>query len=181
MSNRSSAARYAKALFDVASKEGGLEPIDAELASFTRLVETNDELRKVLLNPVVPITAKRGIVEKLMQGSTLPAPLAKLLLLLADRDRLELLPDLAAAYHERLMEHQNVVSAEVVTAMPLDDKHAAQLQRRLADATGRTVTVKTRVDPEIIGGVVAKIGSTVYDGSVATQLARMRQKLAESM
>jgi F-type H+-transporting ATPase subunit delta len=79
------------------------------------------------------------------------------------------------------MEYQQVVRAEVVSAMPLPEAQAKQLQDKLARLTGRQVTMTTRVDPSIIGGVVARVGSTVYDGSVVTQLQRMRDRLAESM
>jgi F-type H+-transporting ATPase subunit delta len=85
-----------------------------------------------------------------------------------------------AAYRDRLMDHQGVVRAEVVTAMPLPDDQARALQDRLAGVTGRTVTMSARVDPSLIGGLVARVGSTVYDGSIATQLERMRGRLIES-
>jgi F-type H+-transporting ATPase subunit delta len=101
------------------------------------------------------------------------------MVLLAERDRLELLPDLLAAYRDRLMDHLQVVRAEVRTAVSLPEDRAAQLQQRLAELTGRRVTMSAKVDPSIIGGVVARIGSTVYDGSVATQLARIKSKLVE--
>jgi F-type H+-transporting ATPase subunit delta len=103
----------------------------------------------------------------------------KLLLLLAERDRLELFPDMLDIYRQRLMEHMNVIQAEITTAAPLAGDQAARLQERLARATGRTVTMTTKVDPAIIGGVVTRIGSTVYDGSVARRLAAMRQRLLE--
>jgi F-type H+-transporting ATPase subunit delta len=107
-------------------------------------------------------------------------PVRKLLLLLADRDRLELLPDLVSVYHERVMDHLKIVQAEVTTAASIPADHAAQLQQRLGSALGRTVTLTTKVDPALIGGMVTRIGSTVYDGSVATQLAALRQRLTES-
>ena len=106
-------------------------------------------------------------------------PVAKLLLLLAERDRLVLLPDLVAVYRERLMDHLQIVRAEVTTAVPLPQDRAAQLEQRLAEVTGRRVTMTTKVDPSLIGGVVTRIGSTVYDGSVATQLQTMKQKLLQ--
>jgi F-type H+-transporting ATPase subunit delta len=102
-----------------------------------------------------------------------------LLVLLAERDRLELLPDLADVYRERVMEHLKVLDAEVTTAGPLGAEEAARLQQRLTASTGRTVTMKTRVDPSIIGGIITRIGSTVYDGSVASQLAALHQRLSE--
>src|SRR5918912_530345 len=86
--------------------------------------------------------------------------------------------DLLDVYRERLMEHQQVVRAEVTTAAPLSADRATQLQKKLADITGRKVDMTTTVDPAIIGGVVTRIGSTVYDGSIATQLAKLKEKMA---
>ncbi len=107
-----------------------------------------------------------------------PAPIVgKLLTLLAERDRLVLLPDLLASYRDRLMDHQNVVRAELTTATPLDDQRSAEIQQQLARATGRTVTLQTRTDPALIGGIVARIGSTVYDGSITRQLEKMKERL----
>jgi F-type H+-transporting ATPase subunit delta len=104
---------------------------------------------------------------------------AKLLVLLADRDRLGLLPDLLDVYRERLMDYRQVVRAEVTTAVPLSQDRAAQLEQRLAELTGRRVTMTAKVDPSLIGGIVTRIGSTVYDGSVATHLETMKQRLME--
>ena len=106
--------------------------------------------------------------------------MTKVLLLLAERDRLALLPDLVELYRERLLDHQQVVRAEITTAEPLQGETETQLRDRLARATGRKVTLTTRVDPAILGGVVTRIGNIVYDGSLAAQLARMRDRLSSS-
>jgi len=106
------------------------------------------------------------------------APTRKLMGLLADRDRLALVPDLLDLYRERLLQHQQVVRAEITTAAPLTPDRTAQLQRQLAEITGSKVELTTRVDPTIIGGIVTRIGGTVYDGSIATQLARLKDTLA---
>ena len=97
--------------------------------------------------------------------------------MLAERDRLALLPDLTSAYEARLMEHARVVRAQLTTAMELPADRVAALQQGLAQATGRDVRLETRVDPSLIGGAVARIGSTVYDGSVTTQLQKVRERL----
>ena len=178
MSNQASANRYAKALLDVAIKEADPVTAEQDLAAFADVFATHDELKRALTNPVVPVQAKRGVVQALVERVKPSAPVGKLMLLLADRDRVELLPDLLQAYRERLMEHQQVVRAEIVTAQPLAQDHAAQVQQKLAALTGRTVTLSTRVDPAIIGGLVARVGTIVYDGSVATQLARMKERLS---
>jgi len=181
MTSRAAAARYARALFDVALKEADPSQIDTQLAAFGALVAGHDGLRRVLTNPAIPPARKRALVEALIaQGGPFAPPLAKLLLLLAERDRLVLLPELAEAYRERLMQHQQIVRAEVTTAVPLTDDRRAALERGLARASGRRVMLTARIDPSIIGGAVTRVGSTVYDGSVARQLERLKEQLQTS-
>jgi F-type H+-transporting ATPase subunit delta len=179
MSMRASAARYARALLDVAITESDPERAEQELAGFVDLVRTNPELQRTFANPVVPAAEKRAIVQRILDRLKPTTPAGKLIVLLATRGRLALLPDLLDVYRERLMEHRKVLQAEVTTAAPLSPERAAQLQQRLANATGRSVTMTTKVDASIIGGVVTRIGSTVYDGSVATRLAKVRDRLEQ--
>ena len=181
MSTRASAARYARALLDVVIKEGNPEQVQQELSVFADLLVQNPSLEKAFTNPAVPVTGKRGIVKELASRLSLSSPLAKLLLLLAEKDRLVLVPDMVAVYRERLMDHRQVVRADVTTAEPLAEAKVALLKERLAQLTGRTVTMTTKVDPSIIGGVVARVGSTVYDGSVATQLDRIKNRLRSAV
>ena len=178
MPSRASAARYARALFDVALKESDPVQIERDLAAFAGLMSHTPELQGALTNPAIPASAKHQIVDALATRLNTAKPVHKLLLLLADRDRLAMTPDLLDVYRERLMEHQQIVRAEVTTAAPLGPDRIAQLQSKLADITGRTVDMRTSVDPSIIGGVVTRIGGTVYDGSLATQLAKLKEKLA---
>jgi F-type H+-transporting ATPase subunit delta len=177
MPSRASAARYARALFDVALKESDPVQVERDLTSFADLMSSNAELHSALTNPAVPASAKRQIVDALGTRLNAASPARKLLLLLADRDRLGIVPDLLAVYRERLMEHQQVVRAEVTTAAPLSPERMVQIEQKLAALTGRNVNMTTSVDPAIIGGVVTRIGSTVYDGSIATQLAKLKEKL----
>jgi F-type H+-transporting ATPase subunit delta len=105
---------------------------------------------------------------------------AKLLLVLAERDRLTIVPDVAQAFVNRLMDYQKVVRAEIVTAVPLPPDRVTALTDELKRATGSNVMIATRVDESIIGGAVARIGSTVYDGSITRQLERMRETLSSA-
>ena len=102
---------------------------------------------------------------------------AKLVTLLAERDRLALLPDVLAAFRDAVLDHQRVVRADVATAAPISSDRVQAIERGLAQLTGRNVQLTTRVDPALIGGVVARIGSTVYDGSVARQLEKIKARL----
>jgi F-type H+-transporting ATPase subunit delta len=180
VTSRTAATRYARALFDVAIKEkADLSRIESDLVQFSALVNQEPTLSKALLNPAVPAPRKRGVVSALTARMRPQEVVGKLLALLAERDRLGLLPELIAAYRERFLDYQKVVRAEVVTAEAMAPDRASRIERSLAQATGRTVTLTTRVDPSIIGGVVARVGDMVYDGSIARQLARLRERLIE--
>jgi F-type H+-transporting ATPase subunit delta len=182
MTSRAAGTRYARALFDVALKEASrdasVEQVGRELAGLAAIVAGNPELARVLSNPAIPAARKRGVMEQLLARAGAISPvLSKLLLLLADRDRLAILPDVAAGYRERLMQHANVVRAEVATPIALPPDRVTALRDGLARATGRTIELETRVDPTLIGGAVTRVGSTVYDGSIATQLQKLKQEL----
>jgi F-type H+-transporting ATPase subunit delta len=182
VTGRAAARRYARALFDVALAERvDLERVHAELADFARLVAGHALLERTLTNPAIPAPRKRAVVDDLLRrGGGMRAPVAKLLLLLAERDRLALLPEVVDAYRSRLMDHLKVVRAEVVTAEPLTEDRIAALTNGFARATGRQVHLDARVDPSIIGGAVARVGSTVFDGSITRQLERMKEALTSA-
>jgi F-type H+-transporting ATPase subunit delta len=182
MTSRAAAIRYARALFDVARSEGlDLQRVDRELSEFSSLVRSSETLQRALTNPAVPAPRKRAVVEEIVSRvGDLLGPVAKLLLMLAERDRLVLLPELVEAYRSRLMDHQNVVRAELVTAETLSEDRMAALRGGLARATGREVQLTARVDPGILGGAVARIDSTVYDGSITRQLEKMREALTSA-
>jgi F-type H+-transporting ATPase subunit delta len=178
MTSRTAANRYAGALFDVGVKEQvDLDAIAVALGGFSGILRQHELLGKVLFNPAVPAPRKRAAVAELLKQVTVPPVVSKLLLLLAERDRLVILGDIVDAYQQRLLDYQNVVRAHVTTAMPLAPDSARAIEKGLAQATGCTVTVDRAVDPTLIGGIVARIGSTVYDGSITGQLARMKKRL----
>ena len=182
MTSRAAASRYARALFDVTLKEGAdVEKVQRELDQFVSLFRSHEVLSQTLGNPAIPASKKVAVVKALLDraGSVSPT-LAKLILLLAERDRLILLPDVLRTYRERLMDHQKVVRGEVTTAIALPPDKLRALEQGLQQATGRRVVLKSRVDPSIIGGVITRLGSTVYDGSVTTQLQKMKQSLIEA-
>jgi len=180
MSLRTSANRYAKALFDVALEEkADLDRIDKDLSEITEILRENTELMSAVDWANVPDAARQAVMENVLDKIGVAAPVKKLLVLLTGQRKLVYLQDLAEAYRERLLAHQNVVRAEVTSAAPLSPEKTASLADSLSKVTGKKVELSVSVDPELLGGVVAKIGSTVYDGSVRTQLARMRQELVK--
>ncbi len=177
MTLRTAAIRYARALLEVASREADIGQAADELEQFAALVDRNPALGRVLLNPAIPAPRKRAAVAELVKQAGLMPVVAKLLVLLAERDRLVLLRDLAAAYREMVLDRQNVVRAEVTTAAALPPEKAQAIERALAGLTGKRVMLGSRVDEALIGGLVARVGGTVYDASVATQLKKIRERL----
>ncbi len=180
MTSRGAASRYARALFDVARKESDdIQQVGREIDAFAGLVAGNEMLTRTFANPAIPAPRKRAIVEQLLVRTGAMRPIvSKLVLMLAERDRLVLLPELVTAYEARLMDHAQVVRAQVTTAVELPPERITALQQGLARATGRQVELETKVDASIIGGAVARIGSTVYDGSITTQLQKVKERLS---
>jgi F-type H+-transporting ATPase subunit delta len=177
MTQQQSAARYAKALLDVAIAEADPQQVDRQLAEIAELFTSHADLWRTMTNPAAPAPKKRAIVDEMLPKLGLAPVLQKTLQLLATRDRLVLLPFLADAYRSRLMDHQKVVRARVTSAVPLPAERAQQIQKELEKLTGRTVVMTAATDRDLIGGVVAQIGSTVYDGSIKTQLAKLKSEL----
>jgi len=179
MTSRGAAVRYARALFDVAQKEANIEDVGREVSAFASVVAGHELLSRILSNPVVPAPRKRAVVQDLLARSGTVSPVvSKLLLLLAERDRLVLLPEIDRAYQARLMDHADIVRAELTTAVALPEERVAELRNGLATVTGRQVQLETKVNPAIIGGAVARIGSIVYDGSITTQLQKVKERLS---
>jgi F-type H+-transporting ATPase subunit delta len=178
MTPQAVARRYAHALFDVATRAGKVDRIGTDLTAFQALVSGNSDLAKVFASPGIPAKNKRAIVDDLVaKAGDLTGEVARLLGMLADRDRLAMLDGVAAEYNAEAMRAARRVSAEVVSAVPLDSARVSALADALGRATGLQVTLTQRVDPKMVGGVVAKVGSLVFDGSVTRQLARMRDRL----
>jgi F-type H+-transporting ATPase subunit delta len=181
MSLRTSATRYAKALFDVALAQSDPAQVERDLAAIADAFSTHDELRRVLTSPGTPHAARVNIVKALIERATPQPMVARLVTMLADRGRLDLLPVILVVYRERLMAHNNIVRASVTSAMPLSADTERQLAARLEHLTGKRVELESSVDPSIIGGVIARVGGTVYDGSIRTQLDKLRHRLTENV
>jgi len=177
MPSRTAATRYAKALLDVAASDAEAAVVDRDLAAVVAAMQGHRELHLALTSPSVPATAKRKIVAAVGEKLGLAASSRRALDLLAERDRLGEVGDVLAVYRERLLARQKIQRAEVRSAVPLSAEATAAIAARLGAATGTTVRVDTVVDPSLIGGVMATVGSTVYDGTVKTQLEKLRKQL----
>ena len=180
MSLRTSANRYAKALFDVVLQEkADLAHVGRDLDAVVAMLKGSPDLAQSANRAGVSDADRLAIVEKIGAAMGLTLPVKKLFLLLTQSRKLDLVPEIATAYGERLLSHQNIVRADVTSAVPLSPEKTKALEESLSQVTGKKVELSVSVNPELLGGVVARIGSTVYDGSVRTQLQRMRQELVE--
>jgi F-type H+-transporting ATPase subunit delta len=172
---RSAARRYAAAVFELARAQNSYDAWTADLDRLAELMEAPDAAR-ALTSPVISPTQKMSVIEA--EVPTLAPSTRNLLQLLLHRDRLGLLPDIAAAFHERLDRERGIVTAHVTTAEPLDPATQAGLVAKLTTYVGPQIRIETSVDPTIIGGVVARIGDQLIDGSVRGRLETLRRRLA---
>lgn len=165
---------YAKGIFEMASGEGNLDRVEGELLSISRAFETSPELRSNLTDPQLPLEKKQGIVDELIGGraSSLTVGLVQLLV---SQGHASDLPAIASAVAGAAAASRDKEVAEVRSAVPLDDATVARLTQSLNRATGKSVEVKVIVDSSVIGGIVARVGDTVIDGSVAKRVDSVRQ------
>jgi F-type H+-transporting ATPase subunit delta len=169
--------RYARALFGIGVDRGTFEQLGQELSDLAALWTASGDLRQALENPVFAPAEKRKVLEQLLSRMSLGADLGKFLLLLLERRRISLLPGIARAYREMADAHAGRVRAQVTSAQPLSPAETDRVRRSLEQRTGKKVILDATVDPSLIGGLVARVGDLVLDGSVRTQLASLRQRL----
>ena len=181
MSDRTDALRYGRELFEVTWRHGQAPAVADELETIVLATRDYQDQVRPLFHPLVPKTSKLATIRAFTAKAGISRPTAVLLEALVQFHALHLLGPIASGFRERLQKKQGVVRAKVTTATALPGDKATALTARLSELTGQQVTLQTQVDPAIIGGVVTQIDSTVYDGSVTRQLARMRQKLVENV
>lgn len=180
MSIETIARRYAVALADVVAKNGETEIVRNELGQFAALMIENPQLSEVFRNPAVAFDNKKNVLETLIARTRPAKTTANFLRVLHRNHRLADLPVVNARFNTILQERAGLITAEVTTAQPLADAQQTALQTRLQQMTGKRVNLNFKIDPEIIGGVVTRIGSTVYDGSVKNQLQQLKEKMIRS-
>jgi F-type H+-transporting ATPase subunit delta len=169
--------RYARALFELGVARGTFEQLGQELADLTALWGTSLDLRRALENPVFARSEKRKVLEELLPRVTPSPDVQKFVLLLLERRRITILPAIARAYREMADAHAGRVRAQVISAQPLTPAETDRVRRSLEQRTGKKVIVTPRVDRDLIGGIVARVGDLVLDGSVRTQLDDLRTRL----
>ncbi len=172
------AKRYAKALLDVATEGQAAEGVLRDLSGMAALIDEQRELRLFLLNPSVRRQDAGQVLDEIA-GRLQVSPLARTFLrVVLEAGRMAALRDILRAYEELLDERLGRVRAAVTTAAPLNREQQAHLAAELGRITGKRVVLQVAQDPAILGGMVTRIGSRVYDGSLKTQLVRLRQELA---
>ena len=179
MISGSLARRYAKAVFQIGVEQGGLDKLGTDIRSFAAAMKESHELEAVLTSPAIQRAERRKIVDALLQRLGVVSTTRNLLYVLLEGERLGTLPAIARELDRMIENKAGRVSAEVVSAKPLEPAQLSELVAVLEKLSGKKVTVQKREDPELLGGVVAKVGDTIYDGSLRTQLSTLRDDLAK--
>jgi F-type H+-transporting ATPase subunit delta len=176
MASRGKVEAYAQAMLEVSRAEGHLAGVEDDLFRFARTFEANDSLRVALTDPALPIDRRIAVIDELMGGKALATSAALASLVVATGQASDL-----AAIVDRFVElaatERKHELAEVRTAIPLDDQQIARLATALGKATGKEVEVKVIVDPSVLGGIVARVGDTVIDGTVRHRLEQLKEQL----
>lgn len=172
--------RYARALVDVIFNSRSVlkpEDVSAQIRSLEETIQSSPDLQAILMTPAVPIIRKKAVISDLSQQLGISPTVRNFVNVILDHKRMAQLSEMRVAFDALVDEHLGVVRAEVTSAAPLDDAHRQTIENELTRMSGKRVRMQTSVDPELLGGVIARIGSTVYDGSLRGQLEGLRRKL----
>jgi F-type H+-transporting ATPase subunit delta len=172
------ARRYAAALADVVIAQGEAREVQDELNTWARMMEDNSALLEVFRNPTIPYDQKRNVLNTLIARTRVRPTTANFLQVLLQNHRLSELNEINRKFAVVLDERSGVVSAQVTTARAVPEATKETLSAQLGTLTGKRVRLQFDVDEELIGGIVTRIGSTIYDGSVRTQLQQIKQRMA---
>jgi F-type H+-transporting ATPase subunit delta len=167
--------RYAEAAFELAQRDDALDTWAKELSTAAQLLG-DERVRRIVEDPSRPIVERRGLIDKLL-GRRVSEPVRRLVALLVERRRLELLPGVAADYAELLKRHRGIVTATVTSAAPLTKDETSALEERLRQMTSAEVELNPVIDESLIGGLTVRIGDELIDASVRGRLERLRNEL----
>jgi F-type H+-transporting ATPase subunit delta len=178
MSVQTVARRYASALADVVLERGEALKVQAELLEWGRMFQANPLLPEVFRNPTIALDKKRAVLNKLIERAKPGETTANFLKVLLQNQRLTELDEISQKFAELLDVRAGMVAATVTTARSVPENAQQELQAKLVSVTGKKVRINFTTDPELIGGLVTRIGSTVYDGSVRNHLQLIKEKMA---
>lgn len=173
------AKRYARAFFDIAVEEGKIEDYGRELAAFASLIVQNKALQEFLANPIFELKSKKNVIEELLGRTQISGRTANFLRLLVDKQRINFLGEVENAYREFMDKSLKKVRVSVKTPYPLTSELEGALKQRVAEMTGKEVEMTVEDDASLIGGLIVRVGDTMYDGSIKTQLGNIRKLLGE--
>ena len=173
------ARRYAKALFSLADEQGQVEQWAQGLDALGQALDAHRELRETLASPLFEKEQRRNVVAAVAGALAFPETPRNFLLLLADRDRLAYLPAIIRNFRGLADDRLGRVRAKVTSAVPLTAEESRRISEKFALATNAQVILETAVDPSLLGGVIAQLGSRVYDGSVRAQLEELRRVMKQ--
>jgi F-type H+-transporting ATPase subunit delta len=173
------AKRYAQAFFEIAGQEKRYEEYYRELDLFSTVLRENGNLSEFLSNPVVDQPEKKAVVEAVLAKIRISPLTAHFLKLLVDKRRIGILSDIKDCYRELMDRTLKKVRVSVKTAFPLTGNLSARLQKGLETLTGKHVEMTVQEDSSLLGGIVVRVGDTLYDGSIRTQLNNIRNLLGE--
>ena len=176
MTNQTVARRYAQAFYEEAVRAQHVERIDEDMALIRETLETSRELVIFFESPIIARQKKHDVVEALFAKRVQPATM-NFLRLLIDKKREELFPAVVRAYRALRDEQLGIVEAQARVAFPLSDAERAQLTKALEQMAGTRIRLMLEQDATLVGGLVVRIGDTVYDGSVRHQLATLRERM----
>ncbi len=180
MKNAILAKRYAKALFAVGKEENAFDEYTDALNGFAKMYATIPEVLDGLTNFIYPQDVRENVMAALVKSAGLTGVMANFMNLLAQKRRADVLPDIAETFQSMVDEEHNVCQGLVVTATEIDNDLKEKVKETLEKITGKQVTLNTEVDEAIIGGMVAKVGDLVFDGSIKTQLAGLKESIKGS-
>jgi len=177
VSTQTIARRYATALADVVLKQDDADTVKSELGIFEQMVAASADLSTALSNPAIAHKKKERILEELISRTKPSKTTSNFLRVLLQNSRLVDLSDIRERFEAELITRSGIVAAQVTTARELPEKERGEVEKTIAGLTGKRVSVDYSVDPELIGGLVTRIGSTVYDGSIRTKLENLKEQL----
>jgi F-type H+-transporting ATPase subunit delta len=178
MISGSAARRYAKALMGLGTELGNYERIGREVRSLAKAIASSPDLAQTLSNPVFPRSERERVLTAVLSRVGAAQEVVNFTRLLLDRERISQLPEIARELDVLIDEKAGRIAAEVTSAVPLTPAQEQGLLQKLEALSGKKVQMKVATDPALLGGLVAKLGDVVYDGSLRTQLERMRDELA---
>ena len=175
------AKRYARAFFEIAGGEKRYEEFHHELGRFSAVLKENRSLSEFLANPIFAQPDKKAVLESVLEKIRVSPLTANFLKLLVDKRRIGILSDIEGCYRELMDNALKKVRVTVKTAFPLTGELSDRLQMGLEGLTGREVEMTVLEDPALLGGIVVRVGDTLYDGSIRTQLNNIRNLLGEEL